>query len=429
MPALKAVNLTKRRIDQLKPGETLWDTDPRGFCCRCQKKRKIFLLRFRTKGRQRWLTIGEYGAPWTVETARREAQRLLGEIRGGMDVENLRYGTNPKDPTMADLCSRFIEDYAKHHKKASSVYIDELNVRNHIIPLIGKLAIKDVARSDIERLKTDIADGKTATKPKPGDKQERFGPAAKGGRGAANRCLALLSKMLNLAESWGWRAEHTNPVRLVAKYPENECNRFLSDEELMRLATVLDDADIEEAVSPYATAALRLLILTGARLSEILTLKWDYVDDRGGFLQLPDSKTGTKVIFLSDQAMAVLRAIEPVEDNPFVIAGTVRGQHIVNLQKPWRRLRKKAGLEDVRIHDLRHSFASIAASNGASLPMIGQLLGHKDNATTQRYAHLTAKPVRDVNDQVGQVLQGFVPGSSGSPSNENTKAPESPQSD
>ncbi len=408
MPALKATRLTKRKIDNLKPGETVWDTDPRGFCCRCQTKRKIFQLRVRTHGRQRWLTIGEVGAPWTVETARRDAQRLLGEIRNGIDVEVLRYGGNATDPTIADLCDRFIEEHARHHKRASSTLTDEKNIANHVKPLIGHMAIKDVTRSDIEWFKQAIRDGKTATKRKPGEKRARFAPAVLGGPGVTNRCLALLSKMFNLAEIWGWRTENTNPVRLVAKYPENPRQRFLSDEEVQRLGTVLADCDTNGTESPYVIAAIRLLLLTGARLGEILTLKWDYIDQPRGYIQLPSSKTGPKVIFLNDTALDVIGSIARQPGNPFVIVGAMPGQHLVNIQKPWRRIRKLADLEDVRIHDLRHSFAAIAASNGASLPLIGQLLGHTQPQTTKRYAHLAAKPVRDVNDKVGATLGNLL---------------------
>ena len=408
MPAINSTRLTKRRIDAIQSGETCWDSDVRGFCCRARTKRKLFYLKARTRGRQRWLTIGEYGAPWTVETARREAQRLLGELHNGADVETLRHGGDAGDPIMEDLCARFIEEHAKHHKKASSVYVDELNIRNHILPLIGKIAVKDITRSDMEAFKQAIRNGTTATKPKRGQKHERFGPAARGGPGAANRCLALLSKMFNLAELWGWRPEHSNPVRMVAKYKENQVQRFLSDEELQRLGQALADVDEEGEISPYVTAAIRLLLLTGARLNEILTLKWDYVDRRGGFLQLPTSKTGPKVIFLNEDAVAVLNGIDRRKGNPYVIVGSVDGKHLVNIQKPWRTIRKRADIDDVRIHDLRHSFASIAASNGASLPMIGQLLGHRSADVTQRYAHLTASTVRDINELVGSKLSASI---------------------
>ncbi len=408
MPSITTYRLTKRRVDAMQSNETLWDSDVRGFCCRARTKRKLFYLKVRARGRQRWLTIGEYGAPWTVETARREAQRLLGELRNGADVETLRHGGRAGDPTMEDLCRRFIEEHALHHKKASSVYIDEINIRNHVLPLVGKIAVKDITRADVEAFKQAVRDGSTATKPRRGERHTRFGPAARGGPGAANRCLALLSKMFNLAEVWGWRTEHTNPVRMVAKYRENRVQRFLSDHELQRLGEVLATIEEETAISPYVIAAIRLLLLTGARLNEILTLKWAYIDRRGSFLQLPTSKTGPKVIFLNADALAVLDAIGRQSDNPYVIVGSVDCQHLVNIQKPWRTIRSRARLEDVRIHDLRHSFASIAASNGASLPIIGRLLGHNQPQTTQRYAHLAAHPVREANEQVGAKIAALV---------------------
>jgi len=405
MPSLSSRRLTKRSVDAMAPGETLWDGDVRGFCCRARTKRKVFYLKIRARGRQRWLTIGEVGTPWTVETARREAQRLHAELRHGVDVEALRHGAKAGDPTVEDLCERFIDEYARHHKRASSVYIDELNIKNHVLPLIGWLAVKDVSRRDIEQLKQNIHDGRTAAELRPDKKRTRKSHAAKGGPGAANRVLALLSKMFNLAEVWGWREEHSNPVRLVSRYKDNPCERYLSDAEIKRLSDVLDRCDEDGSASPQVTNTIRLLLLTGARVGEILTLKWEHFDRRGAFIQLPISKTGRKIIYLNDTALEVLDGITPTNGNPYVITGTRPRQHLVNIQKPWRKIRAKARLEDVRLHDLRHSFASIAASAGASLPMIGQLLGHRSPDVTQRYAHLTASSVRAVNHQVGQRLR------------------------
>ncbi len=347
MPAITSTRLTKRRVDAMAPDETLWDCDVRGFCCRARTVRKIFYLKARARGRQRWIMIGEYGAPWTVETARREAQRLLGEIRNGIEVETLRRGGRTGDPTMEDLCARFLDEYARHHKKASSVYTDRINIDNHILPLIGKLAVKDVTRIDIEALRNHVCDGLTRTKPPKGAKQERFGPNAKGGPGAANRCLAILSKMFNLAELWGWRLENTNPCRLVTKYPENRRQRFLSEDEFKRLGAVLDQVEEDGTESLYVVSAIRLLLLTGARLSEILTLRWQWVDLERGFLMLPDSKTGQRAIFLNNAARDVLRTLPKQPDNPFVIVGHQPGQRLVNLQKPWGRIRERARLADV----------------------------------------------------------------------------------
>ena len=268
--------------------------------------------------------------------------------------------------------------------------------------MLGVLHVKDVTRSDIEQFKLAVRDGQTA--PRRVGSDYKGGGVISGGPGVANRCLALLSKMLNLAEVWGWREENSNPCRLVAKYPEDRRQRFLSDHEISRLMDVLDTCERNQTESPYATAAVRLLLLTGARLGEILSLRWAWVDLQRRMLLLPSSKTGERVIFLNEAALDFLRNLERQPDNPFVIVGHRRGSHMINLQKPWGRMRSAAEIDDVRLHDLRHSFASIAASNGASLPLIGQLLGHWQPATTQRYAHLAAKPVQDVSDAVGRSI-------------------------
>lgn len=409
MPTLKASHMTKRAVDALKPGETVWDNEARGFACRCQKRRKMFVLRFRTKGRQQWLTIGEYGSPWTVQTARTEAQRLLSAIRDGTPVEALRT-TSSGNPTIADLCDRFLVEHSYENKRASSARMDAANIANHVKPLLGRLNVRDVTRGDIEHLKKAIRHGKTAAKAPDREARYKGGAVVKGGSGVANRCLALLSKMFNLAEVWGWRDEYTNPVRLVSKYKENQRQRFLSDEEIRELGRILDKCADEETESLYVIAAIRLLLLTGARLGEILEARWQSVDLVRGYLMVPDSKTGPKVIFLSPAAIDVLKTLPKQTENPFVIVGSKAGTHLVNLRKPWGRIRAQARLEDVRLHDLRHSFASIAASNGASLPLIGQLLGHTQSQTTQRYAHLAAKPVREVNDAVGNKVADLLGG-------------------
>ena len=226
----------------------------------------------------------------------------------------------------------------------------------------------------------------------------------------ANFCLAVLSKFMNWAEEKGLRPQFSNPVRGIRKYPENHRERFLTAEELQRLGESLDE-ELREHGDIYAVAAIRLLILTGARLSEILTLKWEYVDLDRGLLLLPNSKTGKKAIVLNAAARKVLEELPRLNGNPHVICGHKEGQHLVNLQKPWRRIRKRADIEDVRIHDLRHTFASLAARQGGSLPRIGALLGHSQMQTTQRYAHLIVDDVRQLDETVGDELADMVLGS------------------
>jgi integrase len=212
------------------------------------------------------------------------------------------------------------------------------------------------------------------------------------------------------------RPEGSNPVRHVEKYRENRIERYLSAQEIERLETVLSEAEKESSEGPFVLAAIRLLLCTGARLGEILTLKWDYVDLDRAVIGLPDSKTGRKTIYLNSLAIELLTSLPRVEGNEFVFVGNRKGAHLVNIRKPWYRIRKLAGIEDARIHDLRHTFASIAVSAGSTLPLTGKLLGHRKSATTERYAHLTDDPVRAANEKVAEVIRkSFKRSSLGSP--------------
>ena len=282
--------------------------------------------------------------------------------------------------------------------------MDERNIANHVLPLLGELYVEEVTRNDIDNFKIDLKAGKHADPAASRRSGYRGGAVVTGGPGVANRCLALLSKMFNLAERWGVRPDNTNPVRHIGKYAESKKERYLTADEFERLATALSEAERKEAENPFVIAAIRLLVLTGARLGEILSLRWADVNFEHGMLLLGDSKTGRKTIFLSKPAMELLNRLPRLSGNPYVIVGSRHGQHLKNLQKPWGRIRGAAKLPDVRIHDLRHSFASIAAASGMSLPVIGKLLGHTKSATTERYSHLAADPLKAANEAIGQQL-------------------------
>jgi integrase len=226
----------------------------------------------------------------------------------------------------------------------------------------------------------------------------------------ANRVLAFLSALFNWAEKHGLRPDGSNPCRHVEKYREGRRERFLSQAELGRLGDALREAEQDKSCSPWVVAAIRLLTFTGARRNEILTLRWEHVSEEHESLFLPDSKTGRKAIHLNAPALALLQAIPRLEGNPYVICGEKAGQHLVNLEKPWRRIRKAAKLEDVRLHDLRHSFASVAASGGQSLILIGKLLGHSQPATTARYAHLADDPIKAASEAVGGRIAAAMDG-------------------
>jgi integrase len=217
--------------------------------------------------------------------------------------------------------------------------------------------------------------------------------------------------MMNLAEVWSFRPDGSNPCRHVKRFPEKKRERFLTSAELARLGDALAAAEKSLTESVATISAIRLLILTGCRLSEVLTLKWAFVDFENARLQLPESKTGEKTVYLCAPALEVLNALGPGEPDTWVLPGLRAGTHFKSLHGPWRRIRATAGLGDVRLHDLRHSFASVGAGAGLSLPIIGRMLGHTQAATTQRYAHLAADPVRQATEQVGATIAAAMSGS------------------
>lgn len=391
MPKLK---LTKRVVEAVTPASRdiiLWDTDLTGFGCKITPKgKRIYFCYYRTRaGQQRRPTIGPHGN-LTCGEARDIAKNMFADVAKGEDPsgERKRHRTAP---TLAEFSERYLSQHARVKKKPLSAQADERNLRNHILPALGRKKVTDISR-------TDVAAFHQSMREKPS---------------AANRCLMLLSKMFNLAELWGVRPDGTNPTRHIEKFKERKIERYLSAEELARLGKVLADCERVGSESASVIAVLRLLIFTGCRRDEILTLRWQDVDLDKACLRLPDSKTGAKQVFLNSSALEVLANTKRRENNPYVIPGAKRGRHLVNIEKPWRRIRERADLPDVRLHDLRHSFASIGAEVGLGLPMIGALLGHKDAATTQRYAHLASDPLRHANEIVGQLITATMHGGKG----------------
>jgi len=384
--------LTKRDVDRFKSEQAdvfKWDSEVRGFGLRVKPSgQKSYFVQYRNeRNKSRRLTIGPHGV-YTPEAARDRARELLRQARAGGDPaqERKEARSAPEEPTIADLAERYLAAHAKTKKRPSSVRMDALNLKLHVLPAFGRARVSEVARSDITRFHHEM----------------RNTP------GAANRTLALLSKMFNLAEQWGWRQDGTNPCRHVERYPERKMERYLSSEELARLGATLARAEREGTEMPAAIAAIRLLVFTWARLGEILTLKWTNVDFERRSLMLDTSKTGRKTIHLNASALAVLAAIERSEGSPWVIVGAIAGRPLINLRKPWYRIRRAAGLDGVRLHDLRHSFAAAGAASGLSLPMIGALLGHTQPVTTQRYGHLAASPLKQAADLIGQRLAGAM---------------------
>ena len=378
--------ISNRTVDAMKPQTKehfLWDSELKGFGVRCSKKgTKTYVVQYRQHGRQRRMSLGRHGT-LTPSEARDLARKNLGDVAHGEDPSGKRQDER-RTPNMSALCDRFIEEHVRVRLKprTQKEYISIIN--RHIRPRLGPLRVDIVSRKDIMDIHQSMFEIPTH----------------------ANRTRSILSKMFNLAELWELRPDGSNPTRLVQRYKEKARQRFLSPEEIRRLWRVLD-ARIEDGLESVQVAcAFKLLLLTGCRLSEIQTLKWYYI--QGNVIWLPDAKTGPRRVLLNDTALGVLDQIPRLPNNEFVITGDVDGQCNTDLQKPWRRIRKHAQLEDVRIHDLRHTHASLAAMAGNTLQHIGCLLGHTQIQTTMRYAHLQDASARQASNSVEALMIEFI---------------------
>lgn len=374
--------ITSRSVARFKgePGKEscLWDTEIKGFALRVAPSgKRVYIYKFRTPdGRRRNRKLGDETA-LTAEAARKAVSFWVAGRAQGKPILNAK--PIVQSITVRTLCDLYIEDYAKLHKKAKSIEEDTRYIERDIKPALGHKALSDVGSKDIVRFKGDMS----ATPVK------------------ANRVLALLSKMFNLAEEWEYRDAGTNPTRHIRKFKEVPRERYLKPGELERLEKVMQDAEINEWTSQPVIDAIRVLQMTGARLREVLNMQWDYLDLRNGQIHLPDSKTGRKTLFLSNKAKRYISDIKPKLDNPYVFPGQRQGSQLINIQKPWRLIRERAQLSDVRLHDLRHTYASLAVAQNLSLPIVGKLLGHKSSKSTERYAHLYTDVMAAAAKKVG----------------------------
>ena len=304
--------------------------------------------------------------------ARRRAAMILTRIKAGGEPVPKPLSRAGDGPTVAEVAERYFREHLEVRCKPGTARIRRYVIGKHILPRFGNLPVSAIRREDVATLHYELRKAPTV----------------------ANDAVSALSHMLNRAEAWGLAPAGGNPCRFVAKYKSRKRERFLTHEEFRRLGRVLSTMETQGRVPAPAAAALRLLMLTGCRVNEILTLRWEDVHLEASEIRLRDSKTGPRVVPLSPAAARVLAGLPRAADNPWVIAGRKAGSRLNRLYRQWYRVRERAGLEDVRIHDLRHSFASRALALGESLPLIARLLGHTKIQTTARYAHLARDSIR-----------------------------------
>lgn len=407
---MPSVKLTRKSADAAKPTATrftLFDEELKGFGLRVYPSgEKSWIVEYRTGNGGRGqaknrMKLGN-AASMTPEQARKAARDILAKAHLGSDPA-LDRREKRTALTFAQVADAFLSDHIDVKRKAATCahYRDLLErVAN---PELGSLKAHAVQRSDVAKLHLSR-------------KSTPF---------QANRMIAVIGSMYAFAQRRGLVPDACNPARKIEKYPEQRRERFLSLDELDRIGTAIRQAEtcgihwtIDDSkptakhapkpqnrrtiIGAHNAAALRLLILTGARLREILHLRWEHIDFDRGLLLLPDSKTGRKTIILNTPAMAVLTSLP--RWGAYVVAGDKPDKPRADLHKPWRMVSKHAGLEGVRLHDLRHTFASFGASSGLGLPIIGRLLGHTQASTTQRYAHLDNDPARRASNTIASTI-------------------------
>ena len=386
MAKLNSGTISGRTVDALPVGdrETIfWDRDMAGFGVRVYPSgAKVYLVQVRVGGKTRRVTIGRHGLI-SAEDARLKAAELISRIKQSKESDD---GWAPKltvdGTTLAETAERYMREHVSVRCKPTTARGCRVALDKYLLPEFGSRSLDAIGQDEVAALHYRLH--KTPV--------------------MANQVVEVLSRVFYAAEAWGFAPESGNPCQFVKKYKKRSCERFLSEEEFRRLGDVLHEMQDEGTLSASAASAFRLLMLTGCRRNEILTLQWSDVDLEGGELRLRDAKTGARWVALSPAAKQVLAAIPRHPGNPWVIAGRGASGRLANLNKPWIAVRKRAGVEDVRIHDLRHSFASRALALGESLPMIGKLLGHRQVQTTARYAHLAQESVKASSARVAESI-------------------------
>ena len=403
--AVQKKTLSNRTVAALEVDRdtVFWDRDLTGFGSPglSVSGGKVYVAQARERTGDRLpkrVTVGRHGV-LNADEARQRAALIIARIKAGEDPVPLPLAARFNGgPTLADLAERYLEGHVEARLKPRTQASVRGVLRRHILPALGRLPLEAVERGHVVELHRKLSDRPVT----------------------ANRAVKVLSHMYRLAEGWGLKPEGFNPCRSVEKYPERSRERFLTDAEFDRLGQALDEALDSSAVSPLAVVAIRLLMLTGCRKSEILTLRWKDVDPEAGELRLADAKSGPRTVQLPPAAVRLLETLPRRNDSPWVFPGGDRDGRLKSpwvfpggdrdgrlkggLDRAWHIVRASADLEDVRLHDLRHSFASRALALGETLPVIGKLLGHHDLETTARYAHLAQDSVHEAAERVAKSI-------------------------
>ena len=379
MPRRQELTINKRTADSLRVGDrdaVFWDRALPGFGLRVYPSGlKNYIVQSRGPGGSKRVTLGSHGKI-TPDAARAQAAKAIDRIKRG--EEPIPPPPVP-DPTMADLAERFMRECVVSRCAQTTVESYRCSLDRHVLPAFGNMPVREVGRKEVTELHYAM----------------RHQPCA------ANDAIKIMARLLSLAMESGLREHGTNPCKAVKKYRTSPRERFLTDAEYRTLGRTVAEMEGKGKLSSPAAAAIRLLVLTGCRRNEVLELQWNDIDRTAGELRIREGKTGGRMVPLTTEVQKVLDGIPRVTGNPWVIPGAKPGSHLKNISLPWLAVRAEAKLDGVRLHDLRHSWASRALALGESLSMIGKLLGHNRIETTARYAHLAQDAERLSADRVG----------------------------
>lgn len=408
--------ITKRVVEALLSGQSLFDTEVKGFGARRQKEAITYFVKTTVKGQQQWITIGRHGSPFTPDTARAEALKLLGHVVQGADPAQARREERLAS-TVADLCDQYYKEAlagniltrSGYAKKQSTVYVDRGRIERHIKPLLGRKKVKDIVRADIHRFMNDIAAGKTQKIEKT---KQRGKAVVKGGRGTATRTVGLLGGIFQYAVKHGIRPD--NPVHGVERHRDKTRDRRLSPEEYVALGRGLKLAELQ-GMNRRGLAVIHTLAMTGCRKGEIQTLRWPYLDINSGSVRFPDTKSGKSIRPIGRAATEVFEAQPREAENDAVFPGE-RGRFYDGTPKIMDAVRALAGLTDkndagyfnVTLHTLRHSFASLANELGYTEATIASMLGHRLGTVTSRYIHHLDAALVAAADRVAAHISGYL---------------------
>jgi len=389
MAKLNTTTISRRTVERLaaEKDTVYWDSELLGFGVRAYPTgRKVYVVQTRADGRDgKRVTVGRHGVI-TPEEARRRAAHIISRIKAGEDPIPEPQAAEANGPTVAELAETYLEEMVAVRLKPASARSYRSTIETHILPALGRrraLALDHAAVS-------------------------AFHHALSSTPAAANRAVEMLSRIYRAAEERELIPEGSNPCGQVAMNRQRRHERFLTDGEFRCLGRVLDEAEADGGAMAHAAVAIRLLLLTGCRKGEVLKLRWDDIDLSAREMRLRDAKTGPRTVQLSPAAAEVLARAPRVEDNPYVVPGMRPGSRMADLQRPWERIRQRAGLDGLRLHDCRHSFASRALALGESLPTISRLLGHSHIQTTARYAHLARDSVHESARRVSESVEASL---------------------